>query len=233
MLDLRQFTRLCICCARKASFAVICCFSLLHSVEYQDGLETLPRSCEHEWVARYFNSLDDQTSVEEVVDFLVSLKSALEAKGYRVPPLTELCLNVREYLLENGVEIEDADIEEIYNEFLKREGRLVKENMFLPALNQSLQHRLVEIKKIKKEKKRESPAPLKPREPLISDGIKKGFMKTIGGALLCIIPHPVAWGVGGVLMADGVREMIKNVGHQKASNESIEEKEKTSTTSLQ
>ncbi len=44
----------------------------------------------------------------------------------------------------------------------------------------------------------------------ISNGFAKGFCKALGGALLCIIPHPVTWGLGTTLAASGVVDMINH-----------------------
>ena len=45
----------------------------------------------------------------------------------------------------------------------------------------------------------------------LSDDFAKGFCKALGGALLCIIPHPVTWGIGGGLVVSGVNDMLNGV----------------------
>ena len=61
---------------RISLILLVCIVPLqLKAFEYHDDLESIPRSCEHEWVSRYFNSLDDDTSIEEVIDFLISFKA--------------------------------------------------------------------------------------------------------------------------------------------------------------
>ena len=120
MLALHQYTRVLAGRACKSVLIIACSFTSLYSFEYQDGLEAAPRPCEQEWVLRYFNSLSDEISIEEVVDFLISFKAALQAKGHQVPPLSDLCLKIKDYLIENKIEIDDDDINEIYNEILSK-----------------------------------------------------------------------------------------------------------------
>ena len=57
----------------------------------------------------------------------------------------------------------------------------------------------------------------------MSEGTAKGFMKTFAGALLCIIPHPLAWGVGGTLISNGIIDMVKHAGDP-VEGESAEER---------
>jgi hypothetical protein len=44
----------------------------------------------------------------------------------------------------------------------------------------------------------------------ISNGFAVGFCKALGGALRCIIPHPVTVGIGVNLAASGVIDMVKH-----------------------
>ena len=50
----------------------------------------------------------------------------------------------------------------------------------------------------------------KKKEMKISDGFAIGFCKFLGGALLCIIPHPVTWGIGAGLAAAGAGDMLEH-----------------------
>jgi hypothetical protein len=194
--------------AYKSFWLLAFSFSSLHAFEYQEGLGEVPRFCEHEWVMRYFNSLSDDTPIEEVIDFLLGLRAALQAKGYQVPPLSEMCLKMREYLIENGIELDDEVIEEIYNEILKREATLVSSAFFSHTVNSSSQCKVIEAKKEGKKKKDKNKKP----ELQISARTAKGFVKALGGGLLCIIPHPVAYGLGILLVNSGIKEMIEGAG---------------------
>ena len=43
------------------------------TAEYVEGAPVIKSNHEFEWVVRYFNSLDDDTSVDEVIDFIGNL----------------------------------------------------------------------------------------------------------------------------------------------------------------
>lgn len=188
-------------------------------MEYQDGLKSRACSSGFQWVNRYFNSLDDDVSIDEIVDFLVSLKTSLQAKGYQVPSLAELCLKVKDQLVRIGVQLDDDEIDEIYDEILKRESILIDHVSFSFAHSKNLNFKVMHVKKHKQDKdKKEKEEGLK-----ISSDFAKGFMKALAGALLCIIPHPVTLTIGGTLVADGVRDMVQHADDIPDENE-IEEK---------
>lgn len=126
--------------------------SPLLAIEYQDGLDSLPRHCEHEWVSRYFNAIDENTDIEEMIDFLVSFKASLQAKGYQCPSLADLCLQVRDTLIQKGIEIDDDEIEQIYNEIVKREATLVQQASFRYAINRQSNFKVLQVKKEKEER---------------------------------------------------------------------------------
>ena len=44
-----------------------CSLSPLYGFEYADGRNAMPKHLEQEWVSRYFNSLDEETSIEEAL----------------------------------------------------------------------------------------------------------------------------------------------------------------------
>ena len=167
------------------------------------------------WVNRYFNSLDENTSIEEVIDFLVSFKASLQAKGYEVPPLTEMCLRLRDGLIDKGIEIDDDTIERIYNEIAKRENILIKPSSFYFAINKHSKFKIFQTKKHSKKKGFE-----------FSDGFAIGFVKSLGGALLCIIPHPITIAIGSGLVLSGVDDMIEHAGESPRKEGSIEDRMK-------
>jgi len=197
---------------RISLILLVCIVPLqLKAFEYHDGLESIPRSCEHEWVSRYFNSLDDDTSIEEIIDFLISFKASLQAKGYQIPPLTEMCLQLRDELIAKGVAINDETIEQIYDEIARRENILIMPSSSF-AISKNSSYKIIPAKKQNK-------------GVGFSDGFAKGFMKAFGGALLCIIPHPVSWAIGGTLVATGINEMINHAGDSSdGGNDNIEDK---------
>jgi hypothetical protein len=200
-------------------FFVIFCSSFLNisplsAFEKHDGL-TRPRYSEYEWVVRYFNSVDENTSIEELVDFLVSFKASLQAKGYKCPSLADLCLRLRDALIQQGVELDDDVLEEIYNEIVERENDLSGSAVFVPALNKKAHFGFLQIKKGAKKKEK--------KEVQISGKMAVGFVKFLGGALCCIVPIPAVQVVGATIAGAGVIEMIDAAKEEGDKNE-IEQK---------
>lgn len=179
----------------------------LCAIEYQDGLHSLPRHCEHEWVNRYFNAVDENTDIEEMVDFLVSFKASLQAKGYQCPSLADLCLQVRDILIQRGIEIDDDEIEPIYNEIVKREVVIVQHSSFRQAVNRQSNFNVLQVKKKSK------------KEAKVSGKMTVGFVKFLGGALCCIVPFPPIQAVGTALATSGIIDMVDAAKEQGDQNE--------------
>lgn len=158
----------------------------------------VPRSCEHEWVSRYFDSVNEDTSIEEMVDFLVSFKLALQAKGYDLPALSDLCLELRDALIHQGIDIGDEEVERIYEEISKREITYVQPSSYLTIINDELNGKIIEIKK--KEKKH--------KDVKVSGKVAVGFIKFLAGALCCIVPIPAVQVVGATLAGAGLVDMV-------------------------
>ncbi len=211
MLDLHQLNRTLSRCAYKGIFLLIFLLApKLSTFEYYESDTSHP--CEHEWVKRYFDSLTDSTSIEEVVDFLVSLRVGLHAKGYSVPSLADLCLKMKDYLLENEIPINEEEFQMIYNEIVNREGCLINQISFSYAFNDVSNMEVIQVKK--KNKKAGFN---------VSNGFAIGFVKALGGALLCVIPHPITWTIGGALVADGIKDMAEHAGDS-TSGENVEDR---------
>ena len=172
---------------------------------------------EFEWVTRYFNSLDDDTSVDEVIDFIVNLRDALEAKGYKVPPFGDFFLKVEEDLMDRGIELDEDVMQELYQKFVERESSYIQVS---PARDLAAGTKNSKFLQIKSSKKKKNDG-IK-----MSEGTAKGFMKTFAGALLCIIPHPVTWSIGSGLIISGVNDMVKHAGDP-IEGESVEERIKS------
>lgn len=187
-MDIYKFARALFCCAYTCFFLNV---TQILAFEPESGVGA-PH--QHEWVERYFNSLDETASIQETVDFLFSLQTSLESMHYFPPSLSELCIKMREYLNVRDVEINETIFEKIYSEISLREsGAIVPANNFDTA-------RFILIKKSKEEGIE------------VSDGFAIGFMKALGGALLCVIPHPATIAVGGALVADGIKDMVQHAG---------------------
>lgn len=195
MLGLYKFNRALARSAYKGIFLVVFLISSqLSAVQFEEREILLPD--EYKWVKRYFDSLSDNVSIPEMVDFLVSLRLGLEAKGYSVPSLEELSLKMKYYLIESGIQINEEDFQVIYDEIKSREG-FFYQDLIRFSLNDLSNAEIVLIKNKKEKAKLE-----------MSDEFAIGFVKALGGALLCIIPHPVTWAIGSVLVADGIVDMV-------------------------
>ena len=95
MLDIYK-SNLIFICRFNTRFLILAflLFSPIKALAFSDYAHSAPKRGEHKWVVRYFNSVDENTSIEEMVDFLVSFKVSLEAKGFQVPSLSELCISL-------------------------------------------------------------------------------------------------------------------------------------------
>ena len=76
---------------------------------------------EHEWIIRYFDSIDEDTEIGEVIDFLVGVRESWLARGYECPTLLELAIRLKECLVQRGVEVNEQEIQELYEEIYRRE----------------------------------------------------------------------------------------------------------------
>lgn len=166
---------------------------------------------EYEWVNRYFNSLDDEASLGEVVDLMLCLRTSLIDKGHEVPTLAEMCLQLTNQLVEQGVDLDEEFVESIYDEILLREG---DEFIFSQTLNHHPQSKIWKIQNKKK------------KELNISGDFAIGFCKALGGSLLCIIPHPATIAIGSGLVLSGVNDMIQSAGDPADNEHGFENQQK-------
>jgi hypothetical protein len=71
-------------------------------------------SYEHEWVCRYFNSIDGDTSYDEIIDFLIGLKFTLQKRGYPCKSITDTCYELRDELLILDINVYDCVFKPIF-----------------------------------------------------------------------------------------------------------------------
>jgi hypothetical protein len=88
-INIRRFYRP----ASSVIFLTTCLIEPLHSSDFNRAESKAPRHFEQEWVTRYLNSIDDDTDVEEVVDFLITLRENLVSQEYCCPPLSQMALD--------------------------------------------------------------------------------------------------------------------------------------------
>lgn len=133
-----------------------------------------------------------------MVDFLVGLKTYLQSLGYEPPSISTLSLNLKGELLEQGISIEEEVFDELHRQID------LKENAFLKANNiPSFSYPKIILAK---------------KELEVSGKFAIGFTKALGGTLLCIVPHPVAWTVGGGLVTSGIIDMMESAEENSGSN---------------
>lgn len=186
--------------------------SPLHSMNYLDGPGAVPKHYEHEWFERYFDSIDEDTELGEMVDFLVSFKSSMEMKGQVCPSLVDLMFQARDFLRSNGVEVDQDEFEMIHQEILSREIVTSSQTFYRPSLRSERPN--IELVKKHKHKKDKKGGEVKVKGKTIF-----GFIKCIAGGLICIIPIPAAQAVGAGLIVNGINDMVDGAREQGDENE--------------
>lgn len=189
--------------------------SFLNANDFQILDQVTPKHYEKDWVLRYFESIDEDTEIGEIIDFLVTLRESLIHKGYKCPSLMELAINIQEYLIDKGIEMDEEAIQEIIDEIARREQN-ISLNTFKLAPSSSIPS-LLELCKHKHKHKHDK----HDKEAKISSGTAVGFVKFLGGALLCIVPIPAVQAVGITLAGEGIAEMIMDAKEQGDENERL------------
>lgn len=73
------------------------------------------------WVLSCLTDRNKDADIAEFADLLVKMKASFVSQGYQIAPLSELCLNIRQRLIDNGTPAKEEDIQKLYNELLKRD----------------------------------------------------------------------------------------------------------------
>lgn len=149
---------------------------------YEENLETYGLKQAH--------SLADEQILHEIILKLVELKWYLQSRGCEIPDFKGLLDAARSYLREQGVEIEDAEFNHLQELF----------EFYEDPFNALCDHDT--IKEIKHKKKRHK------KDVRVSGKTAIGFLKFMGGALLCLIPVPIVQGAGASLAVLGVNDMM-------------------------
>lgn len=166
-------------------------FCLIFTAELWTAENENP-TIDQSWVEEYKNA-----SVDEEIEMLFSLKTDWESLGYEMPALSQICLQLKEDLLRSGIVVDEGVVQAVLDRILEKEASRTGDSNSAKHL---------------------TPKPRK-KEVEFSDEFAVGFVKALGGALLCIIPHPVTWGIGGALVADGVAQMANHSGDTSGSIE--------------
>lgn len=200
-------------CAGTLTFS---CMNPLYSFEYADGLGSVPTHYESEWFLRYFNSIDENTEIGEVIDFMVSFKASLEAKGCDCPSLVDILFNTKAYVESQGIEVDEEAFEEIHNEIIRREIPSSGKTFTNLVLKNQRPH--IELVKKHKHKHKDKD---KKEVKMKSKGVF-GFLKCIAGALIFIVPIPGAQAVGSGLVLLGINDMVDSAHEQGEENERLQ-----------
>lgn len=181
--------------------------SVLYASTHIESEEDLLHADES-WVNRYFDNLDDTVEMDEVIDFVISLRASLIMKGFQCPSLANLCLWLSQGLEQRGIYLEPEDVQTIYEEILERETGIEAGISGLSfASGEKSKFQLVKHHHKKKHKK---------EFKLKKKGLF-GFMKCIAGGLLCVVPG--CQGVGASLVTSGIDDIFHEVKEISDENE--------------
>lgn len=191
MLGIRQFICLWFVLASAYSFAISpqSRIPYIHTTDY--GIREFLDLKER---------MESETDLQSMVDHLKELKILCETKNLQIPNLTVFLSAIRNKLAEGSLEIDDATFDWLYEEFWAFEDFAYAD--WDP----------IRSKRHHNNKKHKS------KELRISTKTALGFLKFMGGALMCIIPVPLVQGAGATLAAVGISDMVDGCHGDKSSN---------------
>lgn len=211
MLDLYVVFR----CSRRITHSLILLTTIatssLHSSQFWENELKPAQHFEHEWITRYFESIDNDTEIGEVIDFLIAVRQAFLARGYECPSLLESAICLSECLTQKGIKFDEVEIQRLYEEIYARE-QLVN----LKACNLTFGHHyqaFIQTCKHKHKNKEDK------KELKMGSKSVFGLLKVIAGGLMCVIPVPAIQLAGGALVADGIKDMIDDARETGDENE--------------
>lgn len=215
MLDLSIAIRSCTRFSCSLLFALTIATTPLHSSFWEKESKPL-RHFEQDWIRRYFGCLDENTEIGEVVDFLISVKESWIARGYDCPCVFELAIRLKKELEDEGIEVDEEAIQEIYEEIYRREQVIVPASFRLTSIESKSIFELCK-RKHNSRKKDKGDKEFKMK----SKGVF-GFLKALGGGLICVLPFPGAQAIGGALIVDGIKDMIEDAREIGDENEHLQ-----------
>jgi len=108
-------------------------------------------------------------------------------------------------------------IQEIYEEIYKREQSISGTSFNFASIDFSqLDSQLCKHKHKHKERGKNN------KEFKMGSKGAFGFLKALGGGLICILPFPGAQAVGGALIVDGIKDMLEDVREIGEENERLQ-----------
>lgn len=148
---------------------------------------------EYKWIEEYLQHMNETSSPKEWINFFLRLKIFLKNKGCKSSSLIEMA--------------------EVYREKLKNHGITLSEEAFnyLTNLISGKQSNFILTRNYHSKKHKE--------ETNVPAGLVIGFVKCLAGGLLCIIPAPVAQGIGVGLIVSGINDCLAEAKNQSDINE--------------
>lgn len=146
----------------------------------------------------------NETDLNAMVDHLKQLKILCETRNLEFPNLTVFLTSIRESLAQGSLEIDDATFDWLYDEFWAFED---SDGFYWDPIKHKHRH-----KKHKSDEVR------------VSTKTALGFLKFMGGTLMCIIPFPLVQGAGAALAVVGISDMVDGCKDHKSGSGDAEEK---------
>ncbi|MES2199226.1 MAG: hypothetical protein V4489_03555 [Chlamydiota bacterium] len=171
-----------------------------------------PTHTDQEWLASYLSRINEDTTLSEAISFLRDLRECLIDQGYDIPSLEDLCSGMRDYLMQQGIFIDDEEVEELYEEILRQENSA--EPSFRAAINTNTKYNLDYVKSSKKKEGKETK---------VKSKTMFGFIKCIVGGLICIVPFPPVQAAGAGLIMSGINDCIDGAREQGDENEQLQQ----------
>lgn len=175
------------------------------------SISPIPPDKEH-ITTSYLSRINEDSTISEAISFLTDIREYLIDQGYMVLPLEDLCLGMRNYLVQQGIFIDDEEMETLYEEISRQESST--EPSFQLAINTSSKYNLDYIKSSKKKDGKETK---------IKSKMMFGFIKCLAGGLICIIPFAPVQAAGAGLVMSGINDCIDSAREQGDENEHIQQ----------
>lgn len=142
----------------------------------------------------YFQDLDPDSDLEEVIPVLFQIREELQKSGVPVPLVSTLALHFQIRLQISGCALDHTVFEELYEKITDLE-------IMDPCIGKLP---FIILSKHKKEDKKEKHR----SEVKLSGKMICGFIKLLAGGLIAAIPFPVTQATGAGIAASGINDMI-------------------------
>lgn len=169
----------------------------IHGELYFSQKITLEEYESYEWIEECLHHLNEFSSPKEWINFFFRVKCFLKDKGYKPSLLIEMAQFYREQLENHGIILSEEEFNYLTNLIGEKQV-----NFILTKHQYSQKYK---------------------EQPKVSAGLIIGFVKCLAGGLLCIIPAPVAEGIGVGLIISGINDCLDEAKKQSEINERVNE----------